>query len=220
MTMTSSNTTIIRTNANQVRIAWALASQFGHEWAGSFHVEEEDFYRGPLRFEDFEGVEVGEAARTIRMVTEELREPGAMSGWSAPEWDFEGDVEHTTGSGRLSWNVSVEGVVTLNVWRPGDVWAALLILEGGEVRRFEVAEACRLRHLDALDEALCGLWDAWHSETAEDCVRWRAGILGEAREQVKERDREDCMTELEELRGKWEILRWKMEQCGMEPPAL
>lgn len=210
--MTSSNT-IVRTSANQVRIAWALAAQFGHEWAGAFEVPEHRF-GGPLRFEDFEGVEVGEAASTIRMVTEELREPGAMSGWSAPEWDFEGDVEHETGTGRLTWNVSTSGVVTLNVWRPGDVWAALLILEGGEVKRFEVTEACRLRHLDALDEALCGLWDVWHSGTTES-REWRAGLLGEVREQVKERDREECAAELEELRGRWEMLRWKMEQCGM-----
>lgn len=146
-----------RTTAAQLRIALALAEYYGHEWPDAFGGGDREWADDwePLTIEELDGQLAHAAAAAIHAKVVEQANPDGIGGITHPQWDTDGDIHHTTTSGRLSWMIDVRGRVTLNVWRPDDVHAMLVVLdERGDVDRLEVTDACRLRHLDAAGFAM------------------------------------------------------------------
>jgi len=97
----------------QLRRAHALASAHGHEWACALPVE------------------VAEAlwalggAVEIRRVVDAMRHEDAIGGIEAPAVNGAGVIHHTTGTGRLRWEVYPDGYTRLTVSRPsGDILCA------------------------------------------------------------------------------------------------
>lgn len=208
-----------RTTIEQLRVALALALAYGHEWTDAFEAENPLRVDGwePLTLEELDGWPVDEAAVAIaRRLGEPDPEDQQFLGIDRPRWDADGDIQHTTGTGRLSWMIDVRGRVTLNVWRPGEVHAMLVILdERGEVDRLEVTDACRLRHLDAAGYAMRVVRGAHvpvvigEPDTAPD---WCDLHLGPLRRKVALADYADLKARIVALRAECEMI----EAANME----
>ncbi len=128
--------------------AWKLASHFGHEWAYCSSLK--DTFRTPEEIRD----------RTIASRSDS--EP--IAGIEAPEVriveGFEGCgdlgyiVHHTTGTGRVHWEIWPCGIVDIEVSRPQGVVLKASVGSGNEVSiwRCDVNIPFARRHMDALGE--------------------------------------------------------------------
>lgn len=90
--------------AAQAPAAHTLASAHGHHWACLTAAEV-----------------IGKTSAEISALSCARVEPGIGCLNDAPVFDEEGDVVHTTGSGRLTWEIWQDGSVTVAVYRPASV---------------------------------------------------------------------------------------------------
>jgi len=127
----------------QIRIAHRLASAHSHEWA-------------------FMGEDVAAAAfavggvELIANLTDAARGDSALCGISAPSI-VNGVIHHTTGTGRLRWQVYEDGHTVLWVSRPsGDVLQASMWPNGSlsDATAIEGSEGFGPRHLGVLLDAI------------------------------------------------------------------
>lgn len=228
-----------RTTAAQLRIALALADAYGHEWAEAFRALEPPSREplnlqnivyapsryerlsaqgwSPLKIEELHGRPVDEAADAIRRRLDEAEGANReFRGIDAPRWDTDGDIHHTTGTGRLSWDIVAAGRVTINAWRPDEVHALLVVIdERGEVDRIEVTHQCRLRHLEAVSLAM-RVVRAVHVPVVEGyydlAPEWCDSHLGPLRRKVALADYADLKARIVALRAECEMI----EAANME----
>jgi hypothetical protein len=152
------------TSAAQLRAAHALAAVHGHGWGGL-----------ELDYTEFEGMPVADACRIITERTIALcpEWPGIT-----PRWDADGDISHSTGSGRLTWLVELSGIVTLSAWRPSDVWACGAVVASGQLVTLKHdIEHCRTRHWEALALAVSAVTGCPLMPPPADILEVEAGEL-------------------------------------------
>ncbi len=145
---------------------------------------------------------------------------------------------HTTGTGRLAWDVSESGSVDLWVRRPGSALTALRALERAAADAYHHAETV-LRHasaapdLRALLTGLCGEYLAYGSSAATDSPVGQgiaalrqgvtvlyADVASDGAVTVIETTREEVASDLDaaELRH-WMVLRDALRALGLSLPA-
>lgn len=93
--------------------ARALARSFGHRWASERDAPSALAYTDRVRYGGA-GIDTAEIARAAVADAPE----NTIGGIYAPSVNADGDVEHTTGSGRLRYVIAPTGSVTLYVYRP------------------------------------------------------------------------------------------------------
>lgn len=101
--MTNTATTPIP--AAQLAACHALATAFNHEWAN-------------LPLVDLAGLSPEGIAALVEERYPLSRDDRWMRGITAPTIDEGGHINHTTGSGRLEWNIGPDGWVKLYISRP------------------------------------------------------------------------------------------------------
>lgn len=131
-------------SAAQIAAARTLAAAYGHEWA----CWPED---RPATADEIHAYVIAR------------RHPDALPGITGPFAAAEGVIRHTTGTGRLTWEVGEDGGTVLVVCRPGNIsvlWAEVL-RSGKEVNVWRDQqpghEPYYQRQVVALTEALAAL---------------------------------------------------------------
>lgn len=158
-----------------VTAAHRLARAFGHTW-GQLELSEV-LALSPLTPE---GIDALSMAR--------LSEGPVGWGITAPAPDEDGDLVHTTGSGRLSWLIEPSGDTYIRVSRPGELVVFAVSIRDGQVipaewTRTELVDT-RSRHLwaareavtallgeaggEAFDQAFTGAWEIVAEQDADD----------------------------------------------------
>lgn len=128
----------------QVRIAHSLGVAYSHEWACALA---EPVATALWRLGGAE-----EIARVVAKVRDVVGR--SFPGIEAPTVREDGAIVHTTGSGRLRWEVYEDGYTRITVSRPsGDVLCASVGADG-EVVVSDLGEPFAERHVSALHDAV------------------------------------------------------------------
>lgn len=147
----------------QIRIAHRLASAHGHEWGWmSEEVAAAAFKAGAAQahaaHNSWNALPVVAAARAgaelIGALTDAARGDSAFCGISAPHVREDGAIIHTTGTGRLEWEVMPDGRCGLTVTRPSGPVLGVLVTPEGAIGEHEVFGTFGPRHLAALADAV------------------------------------------------------------------
>lgn len=153
--------------APQLRRAWQLASAYGHEGAGALTTDQ-------IETGAYSADQIWDLVSARNDAYE--REVGfrPFGGIPFPTVDEDGDIVHTTGTGRLRWIISLDGMVSLEIRRPGPIGVVLRanVHTDGDVWAGDTAPqgAYYQRHVDALETALTAL-------VGEDAARVAAADL-------------------------------------------
>ena len=158
-----------------VTAAHRLARAFGHTW-------------GQLSLTDVLALSPITPEGIDALCMAQLSEGPVGWGITAPTPDEDGDLVHTTGSGRLSWRVEPSGDTYIRVSRPGDLVVFAVSIRDGQVvpaewTRTELVDT-RSRHIwaardavtallgeaggEAFDRAFTGAWEIVAEHDADD----------------------------------------------------
>jgi len=137
-------------------LAHILASTFGHEWTGAVSPQ------GIKSLAIMGHLSVATIYEIVDAKAEGDKTPYWMRGIQAPTLSPEGDVVHTTGSGRLTWAITPEGDTTLTISRPGGIPCLVAhVSSWGDWRVERGSAPSEMRHAEALAFALRPLIDAF-----------------------------------------------------------
>jgi hypothetical protein len=147
----------------QGKRAYQLARAYGHLWASSAReivsrkhpaTETEYELQNIVLDEIFEN---GVSIEEIESVSRSFQRPDLPAGIEGPWFDEDGNICHTTGTGRLAWTVYPDGAAMIEMFRPnieGAVLVAWVYTEGGWDVSYARENILYERHIDALAEAL------------------------------------------------------------------
>lgn len=139
----------------QLMVAFKLARKLGHEWAVV------------LKWEDLKGIDTDTLrpdtgvvpVSKIQELVEGKRQENDFPGVSAPEVNRNGEVVHTSSTGRIRYTVGVCGDVTIEVRRPTGVVLEVKIPVEGPMSwsAFPKNGTIQLRHLEAAVELVAAV---------------------------------------------------------------
>lgn len=144
--------------------AYKLASVHGHLWPNAITEIAGERVSENATAKEFEAaiaavIEEGVSVEEIQKRAAIINETQVVLGIEAPEFDEEyNSIFHTTGSGRLTWEIATDGTVTFTVSRPfGNIIRAWVHEDGSFDAEYLAADGgknVRYRHILALEEAV------------------------------------------------------------------
>lgn len=147
----------------QYHAALALAEAHGHRWATGCAMQADEF--PDVRAAQRALVEQAASTGLVTLAAiDQCVEAAAGAGYNTwpgidrPALDESGVHRHTTGTRRMTWEVTRNGSVWVSIWRPGGVMAVISAdLPHGGTPRIVVRPTAFARHVEALNVALRAL---------------------------------------------------------------